>query len=113
MKDFEIVNLLAKVNGNEYLTAIEDKKQVAEKINSVLEECGIIEEKIYTYQKHNEDSDYIVFEVHQPNLEEDRYQVRIIAMSVHLRKVTENNMNFSICAEVHHLMTDEIRYCAW
>jgi hypothetical protein len=113
MKDFEIVNLLPEVNENEFLTAIEDKNQVAVKINSVLEECGVIEEKIYTYQKHNEDSDYIVFEVHQPNLEEEKYQVRIIAMSVHLRIETDNNMNFSICAEVHHLMTDDIRYCAW
>lgn len=113
MKDFKIVNLFPEVNGNEFLTAIEDKNQIEEKINSVLEGVGVIEEKIYTYQTNNKDSDYIVFEVYQPDLEEEKYQVRIIAMSVFMRAETQNNMNISICAEVHHLMTDDIRYCAW
>ena len=112
MRRIEISNNWQDVEANEYLKSLDDIGKIESLIISVLDNYPVIEEKIYVYQTQ-ETSDYIVFEVQQPDLESEYYVINILVMSVFLEVIDRAGYKVAITADVNHLMFGDVRYTAW
>ena len=112
MSQFTIRNLYPETSDNEVIQEIEDRGIIEHYINEVLGGENVIDGKIYVYQYEN---DYIVFSVHQPSLEDDKYDITIISMSVLVRMVSVEGCKRerALTMELNHLMCNELRYTLW
>ena len=108
-----IKNNLQEVADMDLCDALNDEIKIKNMIEKRLAEESVVDEKIYVVQQTEDNADYIVFSVHIPSLEEEEYEITIIAMSLYVDNFTKDGMSLSICAEVNHLVCDEIRYGAW